>query len=396
MTTCPINESTHSTERQYWLSHLERLALPVLAAAAQGKLLSATEVEVHLNYHPDGRPSGLEALARTLAGIAPWLASDAGDEPERDLRQRLQPLVDASLDRLPTDFPLGAGRSALVEGAFLSHALVRYPAIITRWSASVRERLQKTLEDSRRHLPVHNNWSCFSAMVEAGVEILGGTADPVRIDHCLRQHESWYLGDGIYGDGPELHADYYNSFVIQPMLIDLLARFAARQSDWQAMVEPLRRRAVRHAALLERMIAPDGSFPVIGRSIVYRCGAFQHLAQAALQNWLPAEILPGQARSALTAVIRRTLDAPGTYRADGFLAIGLCGHQPSLGESYISTGSLYLCTTALLPLGLPPTASFWSDPDRPWTGQRIWSGVDGPSDHALTGLIHAPPWTRGG
>jgi hypothetical protein len=30
----------------------------------------------------------------------------------------------------------------------------------------------------------------------------------------LRQHEQWYRGDGIYGDGPEFDWDYYNSFVM--------------------------------------------------------------------------------------------------------------------------------------------------------------------------------------
>jgi hypothetical protein len=251
------------------------------------------------------------------------------------------------------------------------------------------------MQASHRFLPVFNNWSCFTAMGEAGIEILGGEADRLRIDHCLRLHESWYLGDGQYGDGPELHCDYYNSFVIQPMLVDVLDRFAARWWDWQAMHEPVRRRAVRYAAVLERMIAPDGSFPVIGRSLAYRCGAFQHLAQAALQGWLPAEVPPGQARAALTAVIRRTLDAPSTLRPDGFLTLGLCGHQPGVAESYLSTGSAYLCLTAFLPLGLPPEHPFWSDPAQPWTGLRAWTGQDIATDHALTGLVQAPGWTRG-
>ena len=34
---------------------------------------------------------------------------------------------------------------------------------------------------------------------------------------------TWYKGDGVYGDGPPFHWDYYNSFVIQPMLLNILA-----------------------------------------------------------------------------------------------------------------------------------------------------------------------------
>jgi hypothetical protein len=90
-----------------------------------------------------------------------------------------------------------------------------------------------------------------------------------------------------------------------------------------------------------------------------------------------------EARGGLTAVIRRTLDAPGTFDRNGWLTVGLCGHQPHLGESYISTGSLYLCSTALLPLGLSASDAFWRRPAESWTAHRLWSGEDAAADHAL-------------
>ena len=76
----------------------------------------------------------------------------------------------------------------------------------------------------------------------------------------------------------------------------------------------------------------------------------------------------------------------------GWLQIGLCGHQPSLGEHYISTGSLYLCATVLLPLGLSADHAFWTDASLPWTSRRVWSGADAPADQALGGMKppHAP------
>jgi hypothetical protein len=45
--------------------------------------------------------------------------------------------------------------------------------------------------------------------------------------------------------------------------------------------------------------------------------------------------------------MQRCLDAPGTYDSGGWLTVGLCGHQPDIGEMYISTGSLYLVRSAL-------------------------------------------------
>jgi hypothetical protein len=77
------------------------------------------------------------------------------------------------------------------------------------------------------------------------------------------------------------------------------------------------------------------------------------------------------------------MEAPGTFDAQGWLRVGLCGHQPALAENYISTGSLYLCTVALLPLGLPANDRFWTDPGTDWTSRKVWSGKNLTADHAL-------------
>ena len=83
------------------------------------------------------------------------------------------------------------------------------------------------------------------------------------------------------------------------------------------------------------------------------------------------------------AVIRRVQAAPGMFDEGGWLTVGVYGHQPGAGERYISTGSLYLCTTAFLPLGLSPDDPFWSDPDTAWTSRAVWSGQDFQPDHAI-------------
>jgi len=128
------------------------------------------------------------------------------------------------------------------------------------------------------------------------------------------------------------------------MFVDVLDACKDESPAWKDLAVREQQRARRYAAVQERLIAPDGSFPPIGRSIAYRCDAFHLLAQTALRRALPDGVSPAQVRSALTAVIRRSIEAPGTLDADGWLRIGFCGHQPGIGESYISTGSLYLCS----------------------------------------------------
>jgi hypothetical protein len=223
----------------------------------------------------------------------------------------------------------------------------------------------------------------FTAMIEAALLEFGEPTEESRLEDCIRKMLGWYLGDGAYGDGEAFHFDYYNSFVIQPMLLDVLSvlqKHDARFSPVQALVL---KRAQRFAEVQERLIAPDGTFPSLGRSTTYRFGAFHLLGQIALLHKLPDTVSPAQIRCALGAVIRKTMDAAGTFDAAGWLQIGFCGHQPALGESYISTGSLYLCSTGLLPLGLPAEDEFWSAPDGKWTQQKLWSGENLPVDHAI-------------
>ncbi len=164
---------------------------------------------------------------------------------------------------------------------------------------------------------------------------------------------------------------------------DNLVAVVGGDEEWRAFAAEQARRATRYAAVQERLIAPDGSYPVTGRSITYRAGAFQTLAAVALGETLPKELPPAQVRCALTAVLRRTLEPSGTFDEKGGLRIGLAGHQPHLGETYISTGSLYLCSGALLPLGLAADDPFWSGEAVPWSAQKAWSGVDLPADHAI-------------
>lgn len=374
--------------RASWVVLLRRLAEPVLTNLSKESLRLHMPVEQAAGA--DRRSvTHLEALGRLLAGAAPWLelGADGTDEGRArvataDLARRA---IDRAVDPASADFlNFTRDRQPLVDAAFLAQGLLRArKALLERLAPGTVRNLVAALESTRAITPGYNNWLLFSAMVEAGLAALGAQPDLVRVDYALREHDGWYKGDGAYGDGPAFHWDYYNSFVIQPMLLDVLDVFRDRQAAWKALAARAEERARRYAAVQERLIAPDGSFPPIGRSLAYRCGAFQSLAQIALRRALPEGVAPAQVRGALTAVIRRTLEAPDTFDPDGWLRIGFCGHQPGVGESYISTGSLYLCAVAFLPLGLAAADPFWSAPATPWTSQRAWSGQAFPIDRAL-------------
>jgi hypothetical protein len=378
------------SDREYSVRLLTRLAEPVLTNLARGTLRRNMPVECSPGNEADRRKySHLEAFGRLLSGIAPWLEASLDAGAERDAQQRLVALArdairSATDPRSPDYLNFSQGTQPLVDCGFLSQAILRSPnELWKKLDSNTQRNLAAALASSRVIAPGYNNWLLFSAMVETALAAMGERWEAERIDYAIRKHNEWYVGDGLYGDGPQFHWDYYNSFVIQPMLLAVLRGIAPHSSRWNGFQANALARARRYAAIQERLIAPDGSFPAIGRSITYRCGGFHLLALMALLGELPPLLKPAQVRCALAAATRRLMNAPGTFNADGWLQIGFCGHQPHLGERYISTGSLYLCSVALLPLGLKPSDPYWSAPAEDWTSRRIWSGQDMPADHAI-------------
>jgi hypothetical protein len=364
------------------------VAEPVLANLAENKLREKMPIETPkgLLQQPDN-VSYLQAFGRTVAGLAPWLELAAKPETETKQGTRLAELARQGLDhatdsKAPDFMNFVNTRQPLVDAAYLSHALLRAPRELwQKLVPAVQKRVIHALQSSRVIKPWDNNWLLFSAMVETLLATVGAEWKTEPIDTALNTFDQWYKGDGCYGDGPDYHWDYCNSFVIHPLLIDILEHMAVVTPRWSGMREKVLFRAHRYAVIQERLIAPDGSYPAVGRSLAYRCGAFQLLAQMALRGELPAGLPPGQVRAALSSVIDRTLGAPGTFDEQGWLRIGLCGHQPSMGEFYVTSGSAYLCSVAFLPLGLPAQDSFWSDPPADWTARKVWAGKEVPADH---------------
>lgn len=391
----PLNAKTESSpkektvnHRQYWIELIDHIASPLLKAGANQQLKEQMPVET-TNGKSTKPSTYLEGVGRLLAGMAPWLELENIKGKEGTLQRQYQEQARATISGIvnpesPDYLFDHIEAQMLVDAAFLAHAFLRAPKQLwQKLDEKTKEQVIQALVATREVKPYYSNWLLFSTMIEAFFLSNNLPFDIMRLDLPVKKHQEWYLGDGIYGDGKDFHWDYYNSYVIQPMLMDIVTVMKENKKIYEKEVAVIAKRFSRYSAIQERLISPEGTFPPIGRSICYRMGAFQHLAQAALQNRLPEEIEPAQVRCALTAVMRRLMEAPGTFDEHGWLQIGLAGHQNSLGEHYISTGSLYLCSTAFLPLGLPQTNPFWASQDAPWTSVRIWSGEKLKADHAL-------------
>ncbi len=379
--------SNGKVHRNYFVNALVRIADPVLTALSKNELKQKMPVEAKTNDRKNY--TYLEAFGRLLAGMAPWLELGPDSTAEGKLRKKYIDLSvigirNATDPSAPDYMNFNKGGQALVDAAFLSQALLRAPnQLWGKLDVKTRKNVLEALRSTRVITPGHSNWLFFSAMVEAALLQFEGSCDKMRIEYAIQQHLQWYKGDGAYGDGAHFHWDYYNSFVIQPMFLEVLQTLINSGQKEQKIYELELERARRYAAVQERFISPEGTYPPIGRSLAYRFGAFQHLAKVALMRQLPKDILPQQVRCALYEVVKKQMEAPGTFDKNGWLQIGLVGHQPGVGEGYISTGSLYLCSQVFLVLGLPSTDPFWLNDDADWTAKKAWKGEPIPIDHAI-------------
>jgi hypothetical protein len=388
---------TGEADRAYMVGILEKMALPVLERMASGRLRREWTPDVSPTW--DGRPievGYLEAFARLMDGIAPWLALPDDDGAEGRLRRRIRDLalesyarsVDPkSPDRLAWE---GHGQT-LVDSAYFTSALLRAPdALWKPLDSASKQRIVGVIKGLRRVSPPYQNWLLFASMNEAFLFFAGEDWDPMRVDLTVKLFSgNWYAGDGWYQDGEDFHFDYYNSYVIHPMLVMVLETVTRLNPGFnnlkpQVEFERALKRMQRFGEHLERMIGPDGAYAAIGRSLTYRTAAHQALGVLAWRGWLPDSLSPGRVRAATVAAQRRVFADPSNFDARGFLTIGFTRAQPSLGDWYSNAGSMYIASESLVALGLPASAPYWTVPAEPWTMRLAYSGCDFPKDYPVS------------
>lgn len=385
-------EKNRNTDRAYWTALAYNMAAPVLSNMAEGKLQENMLVEVSPNW--DGRDikvTYMEAFGRLMAGIAPWLSLPDDDTAESARRRQLRQWALASyrnaVDPDSPDCLLWSGQGqALVDAAYVAESFLRaYDTLWTPLDDITKQRYINAFKGLRKVDPPYTNWLLFSSTIESFLAKAGMDFDEYRVNSAIRKVEEWYTGDGWYADGPGFAFDYYSSYVFHPMYLETL----------QAMIDSghysrihygkhynrALKRAQKFSIVLERLISPEGTFPVFGRSIPYRMAAMQPLALMAWYDRLPDGLTAGQVRAALTAVMHRMFDGKENFNEKGFLTIGFTGRQPNVADWYTNNGSLYMTTLAFLPLGLPPTHPFWSDAPLAWTSQKAWDAQPFPKDH---------------
>lgn len=383
--------SAAGDDRGQWVAMLDKIARPVISNLAAGTLKQNMPFESRSDSPRRLEASRLEALGRTVCGLGPWLGLGPDDSPEGRLRAEYIEMLPKALDNAvnpesPDYLTFGRGNDqSLVDAAFLAEGILRGGEWIwPRLDPDTQRNLIAEWKRSRSVIPNETNWLLFASMIEAALLEYTGECDTWRLRYGVHRFidDGWYKGDGIFGDGMEVHVDYYNSLVIHPMLTDVMTVMVKHGLLSQERLDRQLLREQRLAAQLEMLISPEGTYPVIGRSITYRTGHLHALAHTALLDNLPERVTPGQVRAAMTAVMERQFASPENFDG-GWLTVGFAGHQLNMSEEYINTGSEYMCTAFFLPLGLPADDPFWAEAAADWTSRKAWHGVDVGADHAL-------------
>ena len=375
-------------DRIYWVSLLQKIAYPVLTNLSKGSLRKNMPFES--KNVENQKFTYLEAFARVFNGIAPWLELGADSSEEGKIREKYILLtikaISNTVNPNNNDYIFVVEpKQSLVDVALFAQGLLRAKnQIWLNLPMDVQARIIRELKNTRIIAPYENHWLLYTAMIEAAILEFTGECDKERLTYGVcKFRDELYVGDAIYSDGEDFDVSFYNSLFIHPMLNDILAvmrKYNLRDGEF---LDVQLMRSSRLSSQLERMISPEGTYPLLGKSLSYRCGVFHLLSQAALLKILPKNISPAQVRCALTKVLQRQFDGNQNFTSDGWLILGLNGSQPDIAENNINTGALYLCCTVFLPLGLDFNDVFWTSPSAEWSSQKAWNGRQIQQDQSI-------------
>lgn len=382
-------KTVEKTDRQVWADLCYKISQPVLENMSKGNFQKDFPLELSPTW--DGRDTKvayLETFARLMAGISPWLALPDDGTPEGKQRKQLHEwAIQAYKNAVDPNSPdkitwLTNTSQPLCDASYLVESFMRAPeATWGQLDEVTKKRYIEGLKSLRTIRPAYNNWLLFRAMVEVFFMSIGEDVDEYALSVGLQKMSEWYLSDGWYSDGPEYAMDYYNSYVMHPMMVEVVEMCKKHKFSTPISLDLAIKRMNRFNTILERFISPEGAYPAVGRSVIYRMGAFQTLAMSAWKYGLPKDLTNGSVRSALTCVMKRMFAVDGNFDDKGYLRLGFAGHQPNLANYYSNNGSLYMTSLVFMPLGLPADHPFWTAPAEPWTSQKAWSGQEFPEDY---------------
>ena len=388
-----VIKNSYKNDRELWVNLAYKIASPVLENMSKGLLKKNMITEYSPIYdRRDKNVLYIESFGRLMDGISPWLSLPEDDTEEGKKRKKLHEWALLSyknaVDPNSPDYLLwdiDEYRQALVEAAYIAESFLRAPEITWEKLDSItKTRYIERFEKIRLIKPYDSNWLLFSGIVECFFVMIRKEPNKTKMYDIIKRMNEFYVGDGWYSDGPVFSMNYYNSFVIHPMLVHMLEIMEKNNIEAPITTKLALERMQRFNVFVERLISPEGTFPAFGRSIIYRMAVFQTLALTVWKYKLPENLNYGGVRNALTKVLNNMFNVNGNFNEGGFLTLGFAGHQPYISNSYSNNGSCYMTSLVFLVLALPSNHPFWTETPKPWTSIKAWKGDAFPIDHEIS------------
>lgn len=328
--------------------------------------------------------AGLEGYSRVANLVGFLVAGDGGEDPDGNLEWFAEGLA-AGVDPTGPERWVRPGEhgQAVVECATLVNFLdLTSPWLWPALSERTREQVVDYLSEAREAAIPDNNWVWFVLASEAFLRQVGAPWSPERVHELLAQHESFYVSDGWYRDGPTRNFDHYNDFALNYLPL-LWSRMPGAQGLDEGLAPRWRERLARYLGDLVHLIGSDGGPMVQGRSLIYRFGVAGALWMDALSG--VGSLDPGLLRRATSGIVQH-FQRRGCFEPDGVLTLGWHGQWRAMAQPYSSTGSPYWATLGMAGLALGPQHPVWTSVEKPL-----------PVDTAdFTHAVLAPGWIASG
>ncbi len=356
------------------MDEFRRIVTPVLNTFASKTFKTTFVQQVAVpKYIRPVSAAYVEAFCRTFMSVAPFFESSEAPDICELMLAAWKSVIDGSY--LTSD-EWKCGDQLLVEAANLVYGFLLYPKSWSALPTLTQNKIFDILLTASAITPHKNNWYLFKCAVDIFLHKHGKLGSIRHVFQLLNEFEAWYVGDGWYKDGPAFKMNYYNSYVILPFSYIIYNYLRRIQSQLQTRFEVVCKRIQRHAEWLERLISIDGTFPIFGRSVVYRTAVFHALVFCAVHVGLPPSLSHGQIRRGLGLVHTKMWSSGYTqFDPNGFLHLGFIGSQPWVADSYSNNGSCYFTVLSFSVYSLPSTHPFWTADEKPITQERAWTNV---------------------
>jgi hypothetical protein len=376
--------------RDQWLSILLQIINPVINSFVNKniKFIFPIHHSAHLIENDKRRNQTeivfIELFSRTLLGVSILFQNEESINKDNlnDLFQNVLFMINTTFSGYLDFYHSSIDHQLIVEMANCALAFIRAPYLWNSLHYLIKNNILKIMYHSITKFKTHmNNWLLFEAIIEIflyknqKIKILNKTLFNLQII------ESYYIGDGWYKDGPLFHMDFYNSYVILPFLITIyqelhLLNYKNNGILYKNLYNKTLLKIQRQSEFLERLISQDGSFPIFGRSGVYRTAIFHALVTTTYISGLPNSLSYGQVRTGLNAVIENMFQNEKIKIVDehGFLTFGFSGFQPEMADEYSNSGSIYFALLIFMPLGLNENHIFWNSSSEDWSQKKMYNG----------------------